>query len=403
MNLPHIRGEALLDLLVERHPGVPVVVATGTVDIETAVRCIRHGAFDYVVKPLDRDRLVTTVSRALELGTLRSEVDNLRQRVLAGRPQQPGLFSHIITADPAMLAIFNYIEAVARSPQPILVYGETGTGKELVAGAIHACARLPGSLVPVNVAGLDDALFSDTLFGHARGAYTSAEGAREGLVAKARDGTLFLDEIGDLTQESQVKLLRLLQNRTFYPIGSDREQTTNARIVVATNHDLEEQVKSGQFRSDLYYRLRTHTIRLPPLRARRGDIAPLTRHFLERACAALHKTLPTLSPATVQLLQRHDYPGNVRELEALVFDAAAVAAGPSLEPVHFKLPDDDVLASASPAPGLAADAPLPTLKDAEALLIDRALERAGGNQRVAAEMLGITRQALNKRLSRRDH
>ena len=408
LSMPHIGGEDLLGALVERHPEVPVVVATGTMDIDTAVRCIRQGAFDYVVKPLDRERLVTTVRRALEVGNLRTEVDRLRERVLAGRPEQPALFRHVITEDPAMLAIFNYIEAVARSPQPILIYGETGTGKELIAGAIHECAHVDGPLVPVNVAGLDDTLFSDTLFGHERGAYTTADKAREGLVAKAANGTLFLDEIGDLTAESQVKLLRLLQNRTYYSIGSDREKRSSARIVVATNRDLEERMANGLFRSDLYYRLRTHTIRLPPLRTRRGDIAPLARHFLEQACASLHKTPVTLSSTALQWLQQHDFPGNIRELEAMIYDAAAVASGAVLEASDFNLPDavppppQPPLSGAATALGLDAGDALPTLKAAEGQLIEEALRRAGGNQRRAADLLGITRQALNKRLSRRN-
>lgn len=402
LSMPHIAGEDLLRALVERHPGVPVVVATGTVDIDTAVRCIRHGAFDYVVKPINRERLITSVKRALEVGNLRTEVDRLRERVLAGRPERPALFHHIITADPAMLAIFNYIEAVARSPQPILIYGETGTGKELIADAIHACAEVTGALVAVNVAGLDDTLFSDTLFGHERGAYTTADKAREGLVAKAANGTLFLDEIGDLAAESQVKLLRLLQNRTYYPIGSDREKHSSARIVVATNRDLEERVSDGLFRSDLYYRLRTHTIRLPPLRSRRSDIAPLARHFLERACAALHKTPLAISSTALQWLQQHDFPGNIRELEAIIYDAAAVATGTVLEAADFNLPLAVPPPVATNALGFGADDALPTLKAAETQLIVEALRRAGGNQRVAADLLGITRQALNKRLSRRN-
>jgi len=399
--MPYIDGEELLNRINEHHPEVPVIVVSGTADVDTAVRCIRHGAYDYLVKPVSRDRLVTTLGRALEVADLRDEVGRLRERLLSGRPSRPELFADIVTEDTAMLALFNYIEAVARSPQPILVYGETGTGKDLVAHAIHACSGATGELVPVNVAGLDDTAFSDTLFGHARGAFTGAERARDGLVAAAAGGTLFLDEIGDLATESQVKLLRLLQNHSFYPLGSDRQRNSTARIVAATNRDLREAVSNGRFRPDLYYRLRTHSLRLPPLRERRGDIALLLGHLVKSAAAAMGKAVPAIAPATVSVLQHYDYPGNVRELEAMVFDAVATARSTRLEPEHFAIPGGAGEAGPPDGSALEIGDPMPTLAEAEERLLDEALRRAGNNQRVAARMLGISRQALNKRLSRR--
>jgi DNA-binding NtrC family response regulator len=308
-----------------------------------------------------------------------------------------------------MFAIFRYLEAIARSPQPVLITGETGTGKELVARALHQLSARPGELVSVNVAGLDDTMFSDTLFGHTRGAFTGADRVREGLMTTSGEGTLFLDEIGDLSVSSQVKLLRLLQDGTFYPVGADRPRHSRARIVCATNCDMEQSVKTGKFRKDVYYRLRTHHLHLPPLRARTGDLSLLISHFIDKAAGALDKPAPIVPLALHQLLKTYSFPGNVRELEGLVFDAVARHESGTLSLQSFK----DAISSSTElqtterpqeAPsGLVAWSPerLPTIKEAEEALIDEALNRADGNQGVAAGLLGISRQALNKRLSRR--
>ena len=252
-------------------------------------------------------------------------------------------------------------------------------------------------------------MFSDTLFGHLRGAFTGAERPREGLLTSAADGTVFLDEIGDLAVSSQVKLLRLLQDGTMYPLGADRPRQNRARIVVGTNCDVGEAVKSGTFRKDLYFRLRTHHVHLPPLRARMGDLPLLVNHFVEKAARELGRTAPTVPLALFQLLQTYSFPGNVRELEALVFDAVARHQGVTLSLQSFKdvisgeprLPLEREPASLStPLASLFADR-LPTFREAEEALIAEARRRAGGNQGVAAGILAISRQALNKRLSRR--
>jgi DNA-binding NtrC family response regulator len=264
--------------------------------------------------------------------------------------------------------------------------------------------------VAVNVAGLDDQVFSDTLFGHTRGAFTGADRPRDGLITRAEEGTLFLDEIGDLAAVSQVKLLRLLQEGTYYPLGADHPRQSRARLVVATNRDVVQDVHTGTFRKDLYYRLRAHHIQLPPLRARRDDLALLVTHCLATAAAALHKPVPTPPLALYQLLNTYAFPGNVRELEAMVFDAVARHQGGSLALQAFK----DAMEAGQPllagerwsAPALLSrsswDADLlPTLQEAEDTLIAAALRHADGNQGVAAGLLGVSRQALNKRLRRR--
>jgi two-component system nitrogen regulation response regulator GlnG len=381
--------------------------------VETAVQCMRTGAIDYLVKPVEENRLVSSVKRALEIRTLRAEVLSLKDRLLTDTPPRWEAFAEIITQSRAMLAIFRYIEAIAPSPQPVLITGETGTGKELVARALHRLSARPGELVAVNVAGLDDTMFSDTLFGHTRGAFTGAERVRDGLITTTAEGTLFLDEIGDLTVASQVKLLRLLQDGTFYPLGVDRPRQSRARIVCATNAEVTQQVSAGTFRKDLYYRLRTHHLHLPPLRARTGDLPLLVQYFVDKAAGMLGKEAPTVPLALYQLLNTYSFPGNVRELEALVFDAVARHQGAVLSLHSFKetLGDTPHVAvaepPAEPPAALMASFPerLPTLKEAEEALsealITEALRRADGNQGVAAGLLGISRQALNQRLRRR--
>jgi len=260
------------------------------------------------------------------------------------------------------------------------------------------------------VAGLDDVAFSDTLFGHHKGAFTGAERPREGLIAAAAGGTLFLDEIGDLRESSQVKLLRLLQERTYYPLGADQLRASQARIVVATNADLAQVVGQGKFRKDLLYRLRGHHIRIPPLRERTDDIPLLLNHFLEKAAQALNKPAPTAPLALYSLLRSYHFPGNVRELEAMIHDAVTRQQGGTLSLRSFReaMGDERALEESDEAPSGAAVANLaklfpeglPTLKEAEHYLIEEALRRADRNQGIAANMLGITRQALNKRLVR---
>lgn len=321
--MPKIPGTEILKQLVRDFPDIAVIVITGAVDVETAVQCMKLGAFDYLTKPLEPDLLVAAVKRALQVRGLRQENQALRQKLLASRAARPEAFRGIVTDNAAMLSLFRYIEAVAPSPQPVLITGETGVGKELVARAVHALSGRQGELVIVNVAGLEDQVFSDTLFGHVRGAFTGADRARAGMIRKAAGGTLVLDEIGDLTPASQVKLLRLLQNGEYLPLGRDEVQTSDARIVATTNRNLWDLQSRGAFRKDLHYRLRTHHIHLPPLRERPEDIPLLADHFLEEAARALGKKRPTPPPELYDLLRSLPFPGNVRELKSLIFDAVS--------------------------------------------------------------------------------
>jgi DNA-binding NtrC family response regulator len=409
LTMPYLSGQSLLELIAADHPEVRVIVLTATNDLATAVQCMQAGAIDYLVKPVEENRLIASVRRALELRALQAEVLSLKERLLSDTPPHQEAFAEVITQSQTMRAIFRYVEAIAPSPQPVLITGETGTGKELMARALHRLATERGPFIAVNVAGLDDAMFSDTLFGHARGAFTGADRVRDGLITEAGEGTLFLDEIGDLAATSQVKLLRLLQDGTYYPLGADRPRHSRARLVVATNYDVAQRVADGLFRKDLYYRLRAHHLHLPPLRSRREDLPLLVNHLVEKAARALHKPPPTPPVALYQLLQTYAFPGNVRELEAMIFDAVARQQGSTLSLSSFKT----AMAAGSPAEHVTAPDParlalaelfpehLPTLREVQAALIAEALQRAGGNQGLAAGMLGVSRQALNRRLRRR--
>ena len=407
--MPHVTGQELLGEIASGYPDVPVILMTATNDLDTAVQCMQGGAIDYLVKPVEKNRFVSSVTRALEIRSLREEVLSLKEHLLTEKLHQRDAFVPVVTQSKAMHAIFRYVEAIAPSRQPVLITGETGTGKELLAQSVHRVSHGQGEMVAVNVAGLDDTMFSDTLFGHTKGAFTGADQARSGLITQAADGTLFLDEIGDLAIPSQVKLLRLLQEGTYYPLGADNPRQSSARVIVATNVDIVERVNSGAFRKDLYYRLRAHHLHIPPLRERQEDLPLLINHFLEKAAQELSKSTPTPPVELYGLLKTYAFPGNVRELEAMIFDAVAQHQGGVLSLKTFRsiafdrrnAPDVSAQDSAA-LENLSSLFPdsLPTLKEAEQALIAEAMQRADGNQGIAAGMLGLTRQALNKRLTR---
>ncbi len=412
LNMPHITGERLLDAVNRDYPDIPVIIVTGAVDVETAVRCIKAGAFDYVVKPVEEEKLLTAVNRAISFQDLKRENLALRQHILADTLEKPEAFGEIVTNNQKMLLIFQYIESISQTSQPVLIRGETGVGKELIARTLHSLSGLPGKFVAVNAAGLDDNVFSDTLFGHVKGAYTGANRSRNGLIEQATGGTLFLDEIGDLNHASQVKLLRLLQEGEYFPLGRDKPRKSDARIVAATNRNLSRLLDTGEFRKDLNYRLRTHRIYIPPLRERLDDIPLLVEHFLEEAAQTLGKKKPTPSPELHTLLKNYSFPGNIRELKSMIIDAVSrhKSGVLSLQAFrsHIKRSQPDKTGKARhhsdatrKSPSIIFPEPdLPTIKQATDLLVREAMQRSNGNQSIAAGMLGISQQALSKRLKK---
>jgi DNA-binding NtrC family response regulator len=408
--MPELSGQSLLKLLVTRHPTVPVIILTAKNQLETAIDCMREGACDFLVKPLDFPKFLVAINRALELRALNQEVFSLQHSPLSKRVARENDFSYIVTQNTAMRELLRYVEVIAPSRQPVLILGETGVGKELFARALHQASRRAGPFIAVNVAGLDDTMFSDTLFGHKKGTYTGADADREGLVSKAAQGTLFLDEIGDLAEPAQIRLLRLIQEQEYYRLGSDTPYTSEARVVIATNRDLKMAMLRGGFRKDLYYRLFAHQVCIPPLRSRLDDLAPLLDSFIRYAAQSLGKTTPSYPKELITLLASYPFPGNLRELQAMVFEAVARNESPKLGLERFKElirreREGLVESSLGTAPACPVDssggvsfAHFPTLKEAESVLIEKALLLANSNQGVAASLLGISRQALNRRL-----
>jgi DNA-binding NtrC family response regulator len=407
LTMPHISGEELLSTIQAEHPEIPVIIVTGNNELDNAVRCMASGSFDYMVKPVEKSRLVSGVMRAIEIRELANENKKMKERFLTGKLECPEAFSGIVTGNVRMRSLFQYAEAIAKSSQPILITGESGVGKELMAKALHTLSACNGEFVPVNVAGIDEHVFSDTLFGHRKGAFTGADTARPGLIEKAAGGVLFLDEIGDLAANAQVKLLRLIQEREYYPIGADLPKTTDAQIVIATNCDLQQALKEGRFRKDLYYRLTAHQIDIPPLRERLDDLPLLIELFFEEAARDFDKKVPTYPGELITLLRNYHYPGNIRELRAMVFDAVAGHQAKKISMERFKAHIDKELSingvveqpqNREGSFWLHDHSPLPTLVQANQLLIKEALKRTDDNRTMAAHMLGISRQRLLRHL-----
>lgn len=409
LTMPFLSGKKLMEEIGREYPETTVIVMTGSNDLDTAVQCMKAGAFDYLVKPVEQERFLTSVTRALEVRSLKDEVMCLKQHLLDNRIEYAPALSRIITASKNIQSLFQYLMAIAYSGQPVLITGDTGVGKELFAQAVHDLSKRTGQFIAINTAGLDETVFSDTLFGHVKGAYTGADSRRPGLIDKAAGGTLFLDEIGDLREALQVKLLRLLQDKVYYPLGSDAPSRSETRIVVATNQNLQERMETGMFRKDLYYRLRYHHIHIPPLRERKEDIPLLVDHFLQEAAVALNKSVPTVPIELIALLNSYDFPGNVRELGAMVYDAVARHGRGVLSLTIFREHIMELKRATRKKSGSNHSDPgsffeiqdrLPTLKEAEDYVVSESMRRAQGNQGIAAAMIGLTRQALNKRLLR---
>lgn len=405
LTMPHLAGDELLPLVVKDYPEIPVIIMTGLDQVETVVSCMKLGAYDFFTKVTEESRLVTGVKRAIDLGLLRRENNSLKEHFLKDQLNHPDAFSHIITHNKTMRSVFQYIEAIATTCEPVLITGETGSGKELFARAIHHLSERSGEFVAVNIAGLDDTMLADTLFGHKKGAFSGAEQSRKGLIATAADGSLFLDEIGDLSPASQIKLLRLIQEREYYPLGSDVARSTNLRMIFATHRDLDSLQESGEFRQDLFFRLRTHHVHIPPLRERLDDLPLLLDYFLEEAAGRLNKKKPAYPNELSILLGTYSYPGNVRELQSMVFDALSKHKSRTLSMDVFKdyiekrgSACDDIMESVTGETVFSILSTLPTLKESGRILVHEALHRSQGNQAIAAQMLGITRQALNWRL-----
>lgn len=403
--MPEKNGDEILLEITEKNPEIPVIMLTAQTNVETVVNCMKNGATDYINKPItDPYRLLNTIKRTLDLIEYKKENSLLKKSYFNEKPDNLEFFSEIITKSPKMWDIFNYIESVAISPRPVLITGETGTGKELVARAIHKASRRKGNFIADNAASWDENLFSDTIFGHEKGAFTDANRNRRGLVESAHDGTLFLDEIGDVPMRGQVKLLRFLQEKEYFSLGGENKKKANTRIVAATNRDLKAMIKMGEFRQDLYYRFQQHYIHLPPLRERKEDIPLLVEHFIKKAARELNKKIPNVPGDLYPILSTYNFPGNIRELESMIFDAfsRSQTGKLSIDTIITKIreqPQEKV--SPDPIPNAGPGVPevekvlfvkdFPTLLEMKRIYTNEAMKRAGNNQSLAAQLAGVPR------------
>src|SRR6516165_433869 len=395
VNMAGMNGVELCKQLVGRREDMPVIVITAYANMETAIAAIRAGAYDFVTKPFDMDELALTIERALRHRALREEVKRLRKAVDGTQR-----FDDILGTSPAMLKMCELVTRVADTETTVLITGESGTGKELVAKALHAkSGRKDGPFVAINCAAMPESLLESELFGHTKGAFTDARTARPGLFVKASKGTILLDEIGEMPAGMQAKLLRALQERTVRPVGGDHEQPFDARIIAATNRDLETEVEERRFREDLFYRINVVRIHVPPLRARGSDILLLAQHFLERYAAQSRRPAVGMTSAAADKLLSYPWPGNVRELQNCIERAVALAQFDQIgvDDLPEKIKDHKTarIAVESNDP-----AELLPMEEVERRYILKVLEAVGGNKTLAAQVLGFDRRTLYRKLER---
>jgi len=393
LRMTEMSGHQLQQEMQTIAPDLPIVIITAFGSIESAVESMKLGARDFITKPFSNKQLLLTVSRTLENLRLRQEVKQLRGELA----RSYGL-SNIIAADPRMVAVLEIIEQIADSPATVLITGESGTGKDLLARAIHfSSARRERPFVPINCAALPENLIESELFGYARGAFTDARQAKTGLFVAARGGTLFLDEIGEMPQPLQSKLLRAIEEKKIRPLGVTEEIGVDVRIVAATNSDLEKAIEEGRFRADLYYRLATVTLSVPPLRERPNDIPLLIKHFLVRASAEAGRPVPEIEPQAMTRLLRYPWPGNARELHNAIQRGVILARNDML--TIKELPPKVAGHDFSPVKMLAeAVDKRMTLDQLERDYIRAVLDTVNGNKTEAAAILQIDRKTLYRKL-----
>jgi DNA-binding NtrC family response regulator len=400
MDMPGVTGKEVLQHVQRNHPGMEVVIITGVEDVELAVESMKMGAYDYLCKPVDDNRLLTTLDRALERSRLRGEIDKLQDRISLEGLRHKEEFRGILTQDRKFLRTLRKVEQIAESDNNVLIWGESGTGKELVARAVHRIGRRRDKpFVAVNAGTFASALFSSEFFGHDKGAFTGAAQAKAGLIEEADGGILFLDEIGELELPVQSKLLRVLQSGEYFRLGSTRERGADVRIIASTNKDLEAEIEGGRFRRDLYHRLNISSIFLSPLRERRGDVELLAHHFLEKHGKLNDKSIAGISDDVMSLLEAYDYPGNVRELENIIASAVVLENGRTL--TRRSLPPYLVKAVTRAALSVPREV-RKTLDELEAEHIRIVLEHTGGNRTAAAAILGISRVGLLAKIRKYD-
>ncbi len=395
LNLQGSSGLELCEQVVQNRPDVPVIVITAFGSLESAIAAIRSGAYDFVNKPFELDELVLTINRAMQHKALREEVKRLKEAVATTQGMD-----ELVGESLGMRKVYDLIDRVAETDATVLITGESGTGKELVARALHRRSqRKAGPFVAINCAAMPETLLESELFGHVKGAFTDAKAGRAGLLLQASSGTLFFDEIGEMPLGMQPKLLRSLQERTVRPVGGSDEVPFDARIIAATNRDLESEVESNRFREDLFYRINVVRIDVPPLRMRSNDVLLLAQHFLERIANRSAKRVVGISSAAAEKLLAYEWPGNVRELQNCIERAVALTRYDTIvvEDLPEKVRDyrsTNIVVATEDASQL-----LP-MEEVERRYILRVLKTVGGNKTTAAKVLGFDRRTLYRKLER---
>lgn len=388
MLMPEIDGMQVLEATKPYRPYTEFVILTAVDDIPTTVKAIRLGAYDYLVKPVENDLLFLAINRAYEH---RGLLVGLSASAKKDHPAVPAAFSEIVTQSPRMLSVLSYAQIMAGSGNPVLITGESGTGKELVARGIHRAGSTPkGPFVAVNVSAIPATMFESQFFGHAKGAFTGADQPHQGFFEQAEGGSLFLDEIGELPVGLQSKLLRALEEKSFYPLGAAKAVRVDVRVISASNRDLDRACQEGSFRLDLFYRLKSAHIHLPPLRERTGDVEVLAAHFLRQSCGRFRKTLRGFSPEAMEILNNGEYPGNVRELSQIVDNAVLMADSDTIFPVHLGI---------APPPISPASRHLCTLRENDEEHLAFVLLHTKGDRRKSAQILGITIRQLQRKIA----
>ncbi|HJV66918.1 MAG TPA: sigma-54 dependent transcriptional regulator [Geomonas sp.] len=394
VRMPEIDGISVLQEVKKIWPDFPVIVMTAFGTIDAAVEAIKLGAYDYVTKPFPKEKILGMIKNVLEKEQLIQENLSLKSEL-----EKPVRQENIVFRSAVFQEIYDMTLQVAASEANILILGESGTGKELIAGAVHYNShRKARRFLSINCAALTETLLESQLFGHVKGAFTGATTTQKGLLLEADGGTLFLDEIGDMSLPIQAKLLRVIQERDFIPVGSTKPITVDIRFVAATNKNLENEVRQGRFREDLFYRLNVISIQLPPLRDRREDVQPLAEHFLKKSSLRMQKRVTSISPEALRLLNDYDWPGNIRELENVIERAVILARTDALTPKELPLwkkePETVELPAEAPS-----DAPMVSLENMERDHIARTLAGTGYHKSRSAEILGISRRTLDRKIA----
>lgn len=395
--MPHMGGMEILRQVKEEFPTIECIVVTAVDDVSSAVQAMKYGAFDYLVKPINSEKLIITINRALERRNLRNNLALFEKKLSFSDLKNPSAFEGMVAKDQAMAMVFHQAEIAAPTDYNIVLTGESGTGKEMLARIIHNLSnRSGGSFVAVNMASFSKTLFEDDFFGHVKGAYTGALNEKKGFFEAAQGGTLFLDEITELERALQSKMLRVIEERELYRLGSTESRYVDVRVISATNSDIEEEIEKGRFRRDLFFRLNMFHMNIPPLRERKNDILPLARTFLVRHARKNNKDINSIDPDLADCLLNYPFPGNVRELENIIAKAVLLEEGKSLSLSSAQ----DVVSFSRPQerrePGVM------TLDEIEKQHIMRVLDSTGQNRTRAARILGIGLRTLQRKLKSYD-